>query len=291
MRKAPAGLLLLVLLVSSCSGGSRDDPGPADSSASPPPPVTSPQPSPPAGTTGAPGSTPAQWWVPTPGTTWQWQLHGQIDLDVDAAVYDVDGVETSAETVKALKERGRRVICYVNVGAYEDFRPDRERFPDQVLGQGNDWKGERWLDIRRLDVLEPLMARRFDECAAKGFDAVEADLVDAYQHDSGFPITAEHQLAYNRALARLAHERGLAIGLKNDLDQIPQLVGEFDFAVNEQCAEFDECERLTPFVRAGKAVFHAEYTVSNERFCARTKALGLSSIRKRKDLDAARWPC
>ena len=34
------------------------------------------------------------------------------------------------------------------------------------------------------------MAARFDECREKGFDAVEADLVDGYARDSGFPLTA-----------------------------------------------------------------------------------------------------
>ncbi|SHG67182.1 endo alpha-1,4 polygalactosaminidase [Streptoalloteichus hindustanus] len=312
MRKTPAGLVLLVLVLTSCSGGPSGRQDPATRVPSSPPAISATPTGTPAATpTAAPttaasrttpqptsqaaaGSTaPAQrkWWVPAPGTAWQWQLHGEIDLNVDVPVYDVDGVETSADTVRALKDRGRRVICYVNAGAHEDFRPDKHHFPEQVLGGGNDWKGERWLDIRRLDVLVPLMARRFDECRDKGFDAVEADLVDGYQHDTGFPLTADHQLAYNRVLARLAHERGLAIGLKNDLDQVPQLVDEFDFAVNESCAEFNECEKLTPFVRAGKAVFHTEYKLGNEQFCPRTRALGFSSMRKQKDLNAQRWPC
>lgn len=106
--------------------------------------------------------------------------------------------------------------------------------------------GERWLDIRRTAVLRPLMARRMDMCRDKGFDAVEPDLMDGYLNRTGFPLTARHQLAYNRMLAELAHERGLAVGLKNDLPQIPELVGSFDFAVNEECAEFGECAALTP---------------------------------------------
>ena len=110
-----------------------------------------------------------------------------------------------------------------------------------MLGRGNGWPGERWLDIRRLSVLEPLMATRFDMCRDKGFDAVEPDNMDGYRNSTGFPLTAHDQLAYNRLIAELAHERGLAVGLKNDLDQIPELVGDFDFAVNEECAEYDEC--------------------------------------------------
>lgn len=160
-----------------------------------------------------------------------------------------------------------------------------------MIGRGNGWEGERWLDIRRTDVLEPLMAERLDMCRDKGFDAVEPDNMDGYRNRTGFPLTAGDQLRYNRLIARLAHERGMAVGLKNDLDQIPELVGDFDFAVNEQCAQYGECERLTPFVEAGKAVFHAEYELPAARFCADSRRLGLSSLLKRWSLDAWRRTC
>lgn len=135
------------------------------------------------------------------------------------------------------------------------------------------------------------MAARFDVCRSKGFDAVEADLVDGYLNDTGFPLTAADQLAYNRMLADLAHQRGLSIGLKNDLEQVPDLVDHFDFAINEQCVQYAECDRLLPFIRAGKAVFHVEYDTPNGRFCPHTTALGFSSMRKNVNLDAPRWPC
>ncbi len=48
-------------------------------------------------------------------------------------------------------------------------------------------------------------------------------------------------LRRRRFLAAAARERGLLVGLKNDLDQIPDLVHDFDFAVNEQRFEYDEC--------------------------------------------------
>ncbi|MDG9701376.1 endo alpha-1,4 polygalactosaminidase [Streptomyces sp. DH37] len=225
-------------------------------------------------------------WRPEPGTTWQWQLQGRVDPDVDAEVYDIDGFENGAATVAALHTRGRRVICYLNAGAWEDFRPDRDAYPPSVLGRGNGWPGERWVDIRRLDVLRPILAARVDMCARKGFDAVEPDLLDGYRNDTGFPLTAAHQLAFNRTVAELAHRRGLSVGLKNDLDQIPELVDDFDFAVNEECAEFGECARLSPFTERGKAVLHAEYALSTGEFCDTSRRLRLSSIRKRPALDA-----
>ncbi|MEU7277608.1 endo alpha-1,4 polygalactosaminidase [Streptomyces sp. NPDC045431] len=230
-------------------------------------------------------------WQPAPGQPWQWQLSGRLDPSVDVPVYDIDGFDHPRATVDDLHRRGRKVICYLSTGAWEDWRPDAATFPQEVIGRGNGWKGERWLDIRRTDVLEPLMAARLDMCRTKGFDAVEPDNMDGYANDTGFPLTAADQLRYNRLIARLAHERGLAVGLKNDLDQIPDLVQDFDFAVNEQCAQFRECERLRPFLTAGKAVFHVEYELPTRAFCPQAERLRTSSILKRYELDAWREPC
>jgi hypothetical protein len=253
-----------------------------------------------AGCAGAPGRTavpsPSRTgasgrWAPAVRTAWQWQLTTPVDLRVNAPVYDIDGFENPASVVAALHRRGRHVICYINVGAYESFRPDHSAFPAAVLGRGDGWPGERWLDIRRLRVLEPIMARRFDMCRAKGFDAIEPDLVEGYANRTGFPLRAADQLTYNRLIAKLAHDRGLSVGLKNDLGQITKLSGIFDFAVNEQCVQYAECAALRPFIAAGKVVLHVEYELAPRAFCRVTKPLGFSSMRKRLSLDAWRLPC
>ncbi len=151
--------------------------------------------------------------------------------------------------------------------------------------------GEAWLDVRRLDVLEPIMAARLDLCRAKGFDAVDPDNLDGYRNDTGFPLTPEDQLRFNRMIARLAHERSLGVGLKNDLEQVEQLVGDFDFAVNESCVDQGECELLRPFLDAGKAVLHVEYELPTSEFCDVTASMGFSSISKPRDLSAPREAC
>ncbi|MET9509123.1 endo alpha-1,4 polygalactosaminidase [Streptomyces flavidovirens] len=268
MRRGRVRLLLLLLpllLLTGCTGGG--DPAPDDREPT------------------------SSRWRPEPGLAWQWQLSGKLDPSVDVPVYDIDGFDHPASAVADLHRRGRKVICYLSTGAWEEFRPDAGEFPESVLGRSNGWKGERWLDIRRTDVLEPLMGRRMDLCRDKGFDAVEPDNMDGYRNRTGFPLTAAHQLRYNRLIARLAHDRGLAVGLKNDLGQIPELVRDFDFAVNEQCAQYDECAKLTPFVRAGKAVFHVEYELPTNRFCADSRRLKLSSMLKKYDLGVWREPC
>ncbi|MGF1238765.1 endo alpha-1,4 polygalactosaminidase [Streptomyces sp. 2-6] len=285
LRPAPSAAVLLaalLLLLTGCAGGSGGSGGPGGSGGDD---------APRGGASASARPSAAGRWLPRPGVSWQWQLSGRLDASVDAAVYDIDGFDHPAATVARLHRAGRKVICYVSTGAWEDFRPDAGKFPQAVLGEGNGWKGERWLDIRRTDVLEALMAARLDMCRAKGFDAVEPDNMDGYRNRTGFPLTAADQLRYNRLVARLAHERGMSVGLKNDLDQIPQLVGDFDFAVNEQCAQYGECARLKPFVAAGKAVFHVEYELPTGEFCADSRRLRLSSLLKKYELGAWRQAC
>ena len=229
-------------------------------------------------------------WSPAPSTEpWQLQLQGKVDLSVEASVYDVDGADTPARKVAKIHARGARAVCYFSAGSYENWRDDRRLFPEGVLGKPLEgWPGERWLDVRRRDALLPIMRDRMERCARKGFDAVDPDNVDGYQNRTGFPLSPRDQLRYNRALAREAHALGLAIGLKNDLGQVPQLVGDYDFAVNEQCFEYDECGRLQPFIRAGKAVFNVEY---GRLRCDRSRSLHFSSIRKRLSLRRWRRTC
>jgi hypothetical protein len=238
----------------------------------------------------SPTTTPS-YWKPVRGSSWQIQYTGTLDTSVAAAVYNVDGFDTSAQTVAALKASGRHAVCYISAGSYEDWRPDAASFPASVLGLSNGWAGERWLDIRRLDVLQPILTSRIRMCRDKGFSAVDPDNVDGYTNRTGFPLTGADQLTFNRWLAATAHAHGLSIGLKNDLDQIPALVGDFDFAVNEQCFQYDECSALRPFTDAGKAVFHIEYSTSPASYCPTTTAMGFSSLLKKMDLSAPRQAC
>ena len=106
-------------------------------------------------------------------------------------------------------------------------------------------------------------------------------------NESGFALTDEDQLAYNRWLAATAHELGLSIGLKNDLNQIEDLVEDFDWALNEQCFQYDECELLLPFIEAGKAVFGVEYSEEGLKpaaYCPIANEYGFSWLTKTYDL-------
>lgn len=242
----------------------------------PPPPVTQP---------------PGGLWKPQGQVEWQWQLTSPVDQSVNASVYDIDLFDNDASVVASLHAAGRKAICYVDVGTWEDWRPDAASFPASVKGSGNGWPGEKWLDIRQLDVLGPIIGHRFDLCKAKGFDAIEPDNIDGYSNSTGFPLSYQDQIDYNRYIANAAHARGLSIGLKNDVEQVPDLLANFDWAIDEECFKYNECDALAPFVSSGKAVLEVEYGGNTNNFCPTANAMGFSSMEKHLSLDAWRQPC
>ncbi|GAA2527611.1 endo alpha-1,4 polygalactosaminidase [Pilimelia columellifera subsp. columellifera] len=259
-----------------------------------PGPVASVKPSPKPSLKASPSAKPALRWKPklVAGQTWQLQLKGPVQLSVKADVYDIDGADATAAQITALHARGAKAICYINAGAWEDWRADRGRYPSSVIGKPMDgWAGERWLDIRRWSALEPILRGRFADCRRKGFDGVDPDNMDGYTQRSGFTITAAEQLTFNRRVAALARSMGLAVGLKNNLSQVNALAGDFDFAVNESCVRFNECHLLRPFLRAGKPVFHVEYNASLGDVCPTSRRLALSSILAEEDLTGPRQAC
>ena len=274
---------MLSLLVVACGGGSSGG-------------GTSPTPSDDPGTPPAPG---ASWYQPAASSTWQWQLQGAINTSYAVDIYDIDLFEAPDSVIADLHNAGRKVICYFSAGSYENWRPDAAQFTAGDIGKAMDgWAGEYWIDIRSANV-RGIMEARLDLAKSKHCDGVEPDNVEGYGADSGFSLTANDQLGFNRFIAAAAHDRGLAVALKNDVDQIAALVGDFDFAVNEECFEYDECDTLAPFIQAGKPVLQAEYAgtyVNNAdaraAMCADSLNRGFSTLVLPLDLDDSfRYSC
>lgn len=235
-------------------------------------------------------------YLPKPGTSWQWQLSGlPLDTSFDVDVYDVDLVETKTSEIDALHAAGRKVICYFSAGSWESFRPDANDFPAAVKGSPLDppFADELWLDIR-AQVVRDIMKKRLDLAVTKNCDAVEPDNVDGFSNDNGFGLTGADQLDFNKFIAKEAHARSLSVGLKNDIEQLPALVDSFDWALNEECYSYNECDAYSSnFIAAGKAVFHAEYVDAGQlaKVCGVTKPLQISTIIKNIELDAYRVAC
>lgn len=232
------------------------------------------------------------WFKPSLSATWQWQLTGELNINYNVDIYDIDLFDTPVEVIKEIQGKNKKVICYFSAGSYEEWRNDSSIFASDILGNNLDgWIGEKWLDIRSNKVFE-IMNSRLELAKNKGCDGVEPDNVDGYANDTGFSLTYTDQLIYNKKLANRAHELGLSIGLKNDLEQIQDLEEYFDFALNEQCNEYLECELLLPFISNKKPVFNAEYsdvyindTVKYNDMCNKSNSIKINTLLLPMNLD------
>jgi len=224
-------------------------------------------------------------------STWTWQLQGELDTSVDADVYDIDLFDTSPDAIGDLRAEGRLVICYFSAGSYEAWRPDAEGFAESDLGAPLDgFEDERWLDVRS-ETVRAVIVDRLDRAVDAGCDGVEPDNVDGDTNDTGFDLTAEDARDFNRFVSAAAHDRELLVGLKNADLHVDALVDHFDFAVNEQCHEFDECGAFQPFIEQGKPVFNAEYAREyvddSARLCDEARRRNFRTLVLPLDLDGS----
>lgn len=168
------------------------------------------------------------------------------------------------------------------------MRPDADdpAWDEIKIGQMASWD-ELWLDVRKLSNLQTVMGARMDLAAQSGCDGVEPDNIDCFDNEdcwgtmtsptvaSGSEVRAA-QVTYDKWLAEYAHSKDLIIAQKNTLDLIPDLVGDYDLAVNEQCLQYDECDTYEPYVTADKAVLHVEYNDDDpEAICAASTTYSL----------------
>ena len=224
-----------------------------------------------------------------------------VDLYVDTNISGDGNFVMNTAGVDAIHARGRHAICYLSAGDIESFRPDYQAFVDFdaqcghcLIGKpfSRTFSDEFWANINddqgQSDFMLQMMEQRVQKCAVSGFDGVEFDVVDAYaqgQAVTGWDISYATQLDYDQRLANLAHTYGMTVALKNDLGQLTDLMPYFDYAINEQCFQFEECDNNPPpgypaWVAAGKAVFQVEYRRSPRRFCPLANAANYNSIKK-----------
>lgn len=233
--------------------------------------------------------------TPKPGATWNWQLVGKVEVPKGVRAFDAEPDGLSKARVHKMNKNKTFTICYVSVGTVENWRGDVHLFPSWVVGRTyGDWPNEKFLDIRQLDVLLPIMTARFQRCKNKGFKAIEPDNMDVHSNMSGFPIGRADTVRYVKALANIAHEMGLKIGQKNVPELTKQLVGTMDFAITESCFQDRWCAKMKPYTKRGKPVFDAEYTDRKVDFqvaCRKAKKLKISMIFKRRNLGAWMRPC
>jgi len=233
-----------------------------------------------------PGSTPAEAATYTPPPA-----HAGFDYQIGGAYTPPAGVKVVSRDHTASPAPGLYNICYVNAfqaqpGAEQDWDDDlllRDANGDVVYD--TDWD-EAFLDIRTADKRERIaeqVGTWIDGCADKGFQAVEPDNYDSYTR-AGDLLDAADAQGLMKLLAERAHSDGLAIGQKNTVELAPNREANgLDFAVAEECGEWDECGDYT--AEFGDRVIVVEYTAKGlSKACA---GFGDELSIVRRDLDVS----
>jgi hypothetical protein len=265
---------------------------------------------------------PGSWWIPSLGTQpWQWELSNPLKLSnskqmgtddklpggsiaPSPVIYDIDGIINPASTVAALHALGKHVVCYVEVGAAGNYYSTANEgvattyyaqfAAAGVLGSAVSGWPERYIDIRSpatVTIVESMIAQ---QCAAKGFDAVETDIDESYASANGFGLTQADEVRYMTTLADYMHGLGLGWWIKNPDDtgdDYATLMAPLaDAVLTEQCNQYSTCGALAPYLRT-KAVFNAEYHVKPAKFCPGDIARGINGAEFNLNLTGVRKPC
>jgi hypothetical protein len=275
------------------------------------------------------------WWHPSAtgpnnGPEFQWELDHPLDIHSAAdmgsgalnaagnlaakpTVYDIDGIENPASTVTALHALGDKAICYIEIGSAGNYYSAADEgtsvtYYAQLRAAGDRGRKmpgypEYYININRASTVSIIESMIRQQCAAKGFDAVEPDIDDSYTDRTNFTITEAQNEAYDNTLGAYAHSLGLAWGQKNG-DNDPAfskaLEPTADFLLTEECNYYQSCSIVAPpYVRAGKPVLNAEYTddwgsktaTDLGKFCAADVSGGIDGTLFTADLAGQHNPC
>jgi hypothetical protein len=220
--------------------------------------------------------------------------NGAVSPATDPVVYDIDGFDNTAATVSSLHAMGKKVVCYMEVGA-DDGRSDSAAL--KATGEGSamqGWPGEFYIDIRNPQVVTIIKAR-IAMCAQKGFDAIEPDIDESYKSSTGFPLTMAIEEAYMKDLTAYAHSLGVAMWGKNPDDTgdsyASDMASTFDAVLTEECNQYGTCDALSAYT-GKKPIFNAEYSQTPSQFCASDNArVGWNGAQFDLGLTGTRNPC
>ena len=186
----------------------------------------------------------------------------KYDYIPKAQVVEVDVLDTPISYIHKLKDAGKIVVGYINVGAIEKYRQDYKLFDKSVIGNVYpDWPDERFLDISNYNNFKDRMLWRLDVAYQKGFDAVEFDNIDTFEDKEqiGFDISKQDMVDYLKWLQEEASKRDLFVLQKNAPELVMDLVNVFDGALLESAFEQNRRKNFLPYLQQNKPVFAVEY--------------------------------
>lgn len=185
-------------------------------------------------------------------------LDKYLNKHTNVLVLELSQVEMyRKEIVPYIKERNIKLQCYFSA-SYEEWRGDERFFPEDAKGKKMDGWDELWGDFTKVS-LQKFLGKRMDRAKRYGCDGIEIDNTDIAFNDVGFDVTKKENIASLKILAKMAHDRGLGIFLKNSGAMASRLHKHFDGVNNESCQRYNECDDFQTFVDRKKPVYEIEY--------------------------------
>ncbi|KAI6220891.1 hypothetical protein M3Y99_01585300 [Aphelenchoides fujianensis] len=196
--------------------------------------------------------------------------HGQFDYQIGGPYEPQAGVKIVSRDMSVAPLPNVYSICYIN--AFQTQPGDKafwtKEHPTLLLKSGGqlvedpEWKGEYILDTRTAEnraAIADIVGKWIDECAEKGFQAIEPDNLDSYTRSKKL-ITKQNNLDYAKLLAARAHAKNLAFAQKNDatVTKAQATTVGFDFGIVEECQEWKECGKFDAIY--GDQWIEIEYT-------------------------------
>ncbi|WP_435211326.1 endo alpha-1,4 polygalactosaminidase [Streptomyces sp. bgisy034] len=198
---------------------------------------------------------------------------GSFDYQIGGPYTPAPDVQIVSRDHGATPAPGLYNICYVNAfqtqpGASAEWEQNLLLHDSTgALVEDPDWPGEYMLDVRTEANRQAIFQKVkvwLDECASKGFDAIEPDNYDHYTRSNNL-IDPSDSEKYMKLLVDYSHSMNLAIAQKNTLE----LAGDaaslgIDFAVVEECgviwpgADGPECPEY--YAAFGDRIINIEYT-------------------------------
>jgi hypothetical protein len=234
-------------------------------------------------------------------------LHGNLLRRY--AAYDlvvVDGESATRGQIATLRDAGKLVLGYLDVGTIEPDRSWYRLLKPYRLAYWPDW-GEWYARVSAPGYRQAIAARIAPALLAKGFDGLfldNTDMVETYRGQSA------GMRALVRRLARLVHGRGRFLFTQNGEDSIGPLLLEYDGWNREDVsATYDFAQHpyvvqprsevraaqaaLRRIARAGLLVLATDYTGSGDRAGASRSvadACAAGALAFVSDLDLTRVP-
>lgn len=140
------------------------------------------------------------------------RLDGLAELPHRVAVIDLarDGKASyfTAEEIGELRDSGKKVLAYFEIGSIEDFRPDFVRFrmenPDLMLNEWwPDWPGEYFVEYWDERWWDAAVRPRLDRALAAGFDGAYLDTPLAYEEIDLDLVPGEDRNSLGRKMVNL----------------------------------------------------------------------------------------